>query len=143
MPLSIMGKDLVQSPITILPVNNPFDATFSAVDGPDGPGLRRRDTIGSHSKTIFRLSSGPLVSGDEDDDTICNRIDECSLEDPSPAGSWSDHSVEDLLDAERSKDVFRRYHALKELLATEVGYLADLKALVTVSNSLQLAQNFI
>ncbi|KAF8914188.1 hypothetical protein CPB84DRAFT_1840921 [Gymnopilus junonius] len=54
-------------------------------------------------------------------------------EEPSPEGSWSDHdSIEDVLDAERNKDALRKYHALKELLATELGYLTDLKAMVTV-----------
>jgi len=33
-----------------------------------------------------------------------------------------------------NKDDIRRYHALMELLSTEVGYLMDLRALVNVSN---------
>ncbi|KAF8640029.1 hypothetical protein AX17_001271 [Amanita inopinata Kibby_2008] len=35
-------------------------------------------------------------------------------------------------DGTRSKDTIRRFHALKELLMTEVGYLMDLKAFVVV-----------
>jgi hypothetical protein len=52
----------------------------------------------------------------------------------SPEGSWSDHSVDHFWGTpEKSRDALRKYHALKELLATEVGYLKDLKALVTVT----------
>ncbi|KAF9569106.1 Dbl homology domain-containing protein [Agrocybe pediades] len=133
-PASVMGAEMVQSPKAIFPSLNPFEASFANLEGSEIPALKRIDSYGgSHTiKALFRLSNDFSPSGDEDDDTVCNRIDECSIEDPSPAGSWSDHSVEDLLDAERHKDAFRRYHALKELLATEVGYLADLKALVTV-----------
>jgi hypothetical protein len=47
--------------------------------------------------------------------------------------SWSDHSVDHFWGTpEKSRDALRKFHALKELLATEVGYLKDLKALVTV-----------
>lgn len=50
-----------------------------------------------------------------------------------PEGSWSDHSVDQFWGTpEKSRDALRKFHALKELLATEVGYLKDLKALVTV-----------
>ncbi|KAG6880356.1 hypothetical protein C0992_007767 [Termitomyces sp. T32_za158] len=45
-------------------------------------------------------------------------------------GSWSE--PEDSRQSDKAKDNIRRYHALKELLDTEVGYLLDLRALVTV-----------
>jgi hypothetical protein len=48
------------------------------------------------------------------------------------SNSSDESSVEDAWDAVRSKDAVRRYHALKELLATEYGYLEDLRFLVTV-----------
>lgn len=52
----------------------------------------------------------------------------------SPEGSWSDHSVDHFWGRpEKSRDALRNFHALKELLATEVGYLMDLRALVTVT----------
>ena len=58
----------------------------------------------------------------------------CLPEVTSPEGSWSDHSVEGFWDTpEKSRDALRKFHALKELLATEVGYLKDLRALVTVT----------
>ena len=52
----------------------------------------------------------------------------------SPEGSWSDHSVDHFWGTpEKSRDALRKFHALKELLATEIGYLKDLRALVTVT----------
>jgi len=49
-------------------------------------------------------------------------------------GSWSDDS-DDTFQSEKVKDDIRKYYALKELLATEVGYLLDLRALVNVCAS--------
>jgi hypothetical protein len=58
----------------------------------------------------------------------------CLPEATSPEGSWSDHSVDHFWGTlEKSRDALRKFHALKELLATEVGYLKDLTALVTVT----------
>ncbi|KAG6869325.1 hypothetical protein C0993_000078 [Termitomyces sp. T159_Od127] len=48
--------------------------------------------------------------------------------DTSAEGSWSE--PEDLRQSDKAKDNVRRYHALKELLDTELGYLLDLRALV-------------
>ncbi|KAG6833911.1 hypothetical protein H0H87_007922 [Tephrocybe sp. NHM501043] len=57
-------------------------------------------------------------------------------EDLSVEESWSDNDNDndnaDSRQPEKSKDDIRKYHALKELLDTEVGYLLDLRALVTV-----------
>lgn len=50
----------------------------------------------------------------------------------SPDGSWSDHSPFDAWEKETNKDALRKFHALKELLTTEVGYLMDLKAFVMI-----------
>jgi hypothetical protein len=56
---------------------------------------------------------------------------------------WSDeNSVEDAWDAPRTKDAVRRYHALKELLATEYAYLEDLRFLVTVRHFLYTFQKY-
>ena len=58
----------------------------------------------------------------------------CFPEVTSAEGSWSDHSVDHFWGTpEKSRDTLRKFHALKELLATEVGYLKDLRALVTVT----------
>jgi hypothetical protein len=51
---------------------------------------------------------------------------------------WSDNDSDDIFLSEKLKDNIRKYYALKELLATEVGYLLDLRALVTVSVSAHL-----
>ncbi|KAJ3545389.1 hypothetical protein NMY22_g2471 [Coprinellus aureogranulatus] len=50
----------------------------------------------------------------------------------SPDGDWSNGIAEDVWGQAKSKDSCRKFHALKELLSTEMGYLADLKAFVTV-----------
>jgi hypothetical protein len=63
------------------------------------------DTCGSISP-VFRLSSAESDLASEPDD------------------AW---------DVEKAKDDIRKYHALMELLATEVSYLADLRVLVSVS----------
>jgi hypothetical protein len=47
--------------------------------------------------------------------------------------SSTDHSSDGPLSSEIAKDNDRRYYALMELLATEVGYLMDLRTLVNVS----------
>ncbi|GLB33963.1 putative rhoGEF domain containing protein [Lyophyllum shimeji] len=57
---------------------------------------------------------------------------ERTTEDISAEGSWSDHESSDSRHSEKARDDIRKYHALKELLDTEVGYLLDLRALVTV-----------
>ncbi|KAJ7283949.1 hypothetical protein C8J57DRAFT_1053877, partial [Mycena rebaudengoi] len=62
------------------------------------------DTCGSISP-VFRLSSAESDLASEPDD------------------AW---------DVEKAKDDIRKYHALMELLATEVSYLADLRVLVSI-----------
>lgn len=113
-----MGEDIVQSPKAIsMTMEDLFDTTFSQIvgGGVAGPDL---------SESIFRVAN---------DDEAFDKSSGCSAGEPSPEGSWGDHdSIEDVLDAERNKDAQRKYHALKELLTTELGYLADLKALVSV-----------
>lgn len=55
-------------------------------------------------------------------------------EELSVEGSWSDNESDDTWHSEKAKDDIRKYHALSELLTTEIGYLLDLTALVTVSS---------
>ena len=101
--------------------DNLFNATFS-IPGPLVTS-RRREHPGSYVEPAV-----PSDYGASADDT------EGADNSPQDSGhaSWSDHSIEDTREIERSKDAFRKFHALKELLATEVGYLMDLKALITV-----------
>lgn len=86
------------------------------------------DTAGSPSK-LFHLST----DNSEDDGSPHNKDIPCLPEVTSPERSWSDHGVDDFWSTEKNRDALRKFHALKELLATEVGYLNDLKALVTVT----------
>jgi len=98
-----------------------IDGTFSP-GNLGGPATTRWQ--GLNPKTIFHLAS--------EDDPIIYKTSVSSPDELSPEGSWSDHSIEDIWETERHKDALRRFHALKELLATEIGYFVDLKALVTV-----------
>ncbi|KAF8812238.1 Dbl homology domain-containing protein [Phlegmacium glaucopus] len=103
------------------------NATFSMVDETLGP---ESDTAGSRLPSkLFHLSS---VTDNDDDGSPYDKDISCLPEVTSPEGSWSDCSVDDFWVTERNRDIRRKFHALKELLATEVGYLKDLKALVTV-----------
>ena len=73
------------------------------------------------------------VTDNEDDGSPYGKDIPYLPEIASPEGSWSDHSVDDFNWGPKNRDDLRKFHALKELLATEVGYLKDLKALVTVT----------
>lgn len=71
------------------------------------------------------------VLTDQEDDPF----DTFESPDPSHDGnSSSSDNGEDLWSKEKHKDDIRKYHALLELLSTEVSYLRDLKALITVGN---------
>ncbi|CAA7260054.1 unnamed protein product [Cyclocybe aegerita] len=135
--LTFMDAQLVQSPTTIFDssviIENTFDATFSVIHGDHGPDDNRAQKEHA-SVPIFRLTNKGRESEDGEDGDTLRSLRETStpMEEASPTGSWSDHSVEDIWEAEKNKDAVRKFHALKELLATEVGYLMDLKALVTV-----------
>ncbi|KAF8165545.1 hypothetical protein B0H34DRAFT_647537 [Crassisporium funariophilum] len=108
----------------------PLDATLFIANGNPGPKCEQR--AGSHPTPIFHLSNSAPVTDNEDDSSPYDKSNNCLSEIASPEGSWSDHSIDDIWETERNKDALRKFHALKELLATEVGYLMDLKALVTV-----------
>lgn len=75
------------------------------------------------SKSIFHLSG---TDNEEETGQPSLGFDE------SPDGSWSDHSPFHAWEKETNKDALRKFHALKELLTTEIGYLMDLKAFVMV-----------
>ncbi|KAH9482554.1 hypothetical protein JR316_0004654 [Psilocybe cubensis] len=130
-PTNFMCEDIVEcsDALSTWPGETPLDATFSVIDGFLGPDNTLRSKDHSYSN-IFHLSNA--TSQGEEESTVCEKSGACTPDEPSPDGSWSDHSVEDIWEIERHKDALRKYHALKELLATEVGYLVDLKALVTV-----------
>ncbi|EAU84367.2 hypothetical protein CC1G_01363 [Coprinopsis cinerea okayama7 len=84
-----------------------------------------------HPKPIFSLHN--CITDNDDDSADSPESRPHSLnDDTSPDGSWSDCGPAEIWEEEeRSKDAARRYHALKELLSTEHGYVTDLRAFVT------------
>ncbi|KAG5648921.1 hypothetical protein DXG03_000270 [Asterophora parasitica] len=82
------------------------------------------------SSALFHIPSDAYT--DTEDSPRMTESPERMNEDGSAEGSWSDHDSDDSRHSEKAKDDIRKYHALKELLDTEVGYLLDLRALVTV-----------
>lgn len=105
-----------------LPSDQHLDIVVSHMEG---DGRRTRD------KAIFHLSSSNTDTEDEVFHSAESRPQSSGREN-SPDGSWSDHSPEGIWEQERVKDALRRFHALKELLSTEAGYLTHLKAFVVV-----------
>ncbi|KAF9057953.1 hypothetical protein BJ165DRAFT_1521287 [Panaeolus papilionaceus] len=97
--------------------NATYPSTSKALDDEILPGS---------PKSIFVLG-GSLT--DSEDEMADNTRDTKQFGSKLPI-SQTDN--EESFDNERTKDGLRRYYALKELLSTEVGYLTDLKALVTV-----------
>lgn len=91
---------------------------------PRAPALRARP--------IFHISNEGYTDN-EDNGSLTTETRERSHEETSAEGGSSDHSLDVRWHSEKSKDNIRKYHALMELLTTEVGYLIDLRALVTVS----------
>ncbi|TFK22330.1 Dbl homology domain-containing protein [Coprinopsis marcescibilis] len=85
----------------------------------------------THSKPIFHLPNPNTDIEDEGADSP-ESAPRSLNDDFSPDGSWSDCSPEDVWEEQKYKDDSRRFHALKELLSTELGYVADLKTFVTV-----------
>ncbi|RDB22756.1 hypothetical protein Hypma_010025 [Hypsizygus marmoreus] len=104
-------------------IASPLNATFvtPSADAPKrGRGL----------KPIFHI---PLEICTDTDDAS-PRLTESPerMNDDSVEGSSTDNDSDDTWHSEKAKDDIRKYHALRELLETEVGYLLDLRALVTV-----------
>ena len=121
-----LDKHIVRSP-HVLPrtfANAQKSCLFSplSVNGHFGPKRRKRAVSDPLTYCPPDIDDGDTLCGSRDDDA-----------------SWTDENcIEDPWEGERNKDALRRFHALKELLATEVGYLADLRFLVTVRRFLFL-----
>ena len=85
----------------------------------------------TRSKPLFHISPGD--SSDNGDDTspkLGNKFLESSSATQSGSTAESgptEYPPEEILSSETTKDNIRRYHALMELLTTEVGYLVDLR----------------
>src|SRR4051812_36519012 len=70
------------------------------------------------------------LSDNEDESTHSNSDNAEIPSGASPTEATPEQSPETI---QARKDYVRRYHGLMELLTTEVGYLLDLRVLVTVS----------
>jgi hypothetical protein len=88
----------------------------------------------THPRPRFHISPGHSSDHEDDAGQGTKFSQTNNTESGSNAESSStDHSSEGPLSSEMAKDNDRRYYALMELLATEVGYLMDLRTLVNVS----------
>ncbi|KAG5653029.1 hypothetical protein H0H81_002651 [Sphagnurus paluster] len=83
------------------------------------------------SKPLFHIPNDACTDTEESSHRLTASPEQMN-EDLSIEGSWSDNDSDESRHSEKAKDDLRKYHALKELLDTEVGYLLDLRALVTV-----------
>jgi hypothetical protein len=111
----VIARSISANPDALIPP--PLDRIeFNAGLGP----IRKRSA--SDPTSAVRVSTHPPVRKDG----------ETRDEEPS---SSDESIVEDAWGSVQNKDAVRRYHALKELLATEYGYLEDLRFLVTVCYS--------
>ncbi|KAG6831396.1 hypothetical protein H0H92_010998 [Tricholoma furcatifolium] len=114
--------------------NSSADITLVAsTTGPSGRVSPFEERPPNRSKPpLFHLTNDISTDTEEYSPRLVSTTPEQLCEDLSVEGSYSDNESEDARQAEKAKDNVRRYHALKELLDTEVGYLLDLRALVTV-----------
>jgi hypothetical protein len=81
------------------------------------------------ARHIFHLVRDPSPDFEDITDARVTASPE-PMQESSAEGSLIDFGP--VSHSEKAKDDLRKYHALKELLNTEVGYLLDLRALVTV-----------
>jgi hypothetical protein len=79
----------------------------------------------------------PQDGSDKEDDAKLKKLNDYNnaAEGEESISEAADHPLQAKDDLIGSKDDVRKCHALLELLSTEVGYLLDLKVLVTVSRS--------
>jgi hypothetical protein len=113
-PLSF-GIPLTGSPLRILASPSPLEASEKTTDATSST---------SGWKPIFHIPHD--LSDNEDEGAHVN----------SASTDRSGASVHSLEEIKTCKDDVRRFHVLTELLTTEVGYLLDLRVLITVSRSL-------
>ncbi|KZT29297.1 hypothetical protein NEOLEDRAFT_1175006 [Neolentinus lepideus HHB14362 ss-1] len=136
----------VPSPSTKPPLETEFPSLMASVSDPseslrptrEGRGSQDRSTSKSTSKSTSRPRFHIPSDNEDDGDEVRRRPRRHESESGSSTKSQILHSVEgsteDQARWERKKeeDDARRYHALLELLITEVSYLRDLRALVTI-----------
>jgi hypothetical protein len=112
----------------------PRRVSFLACTRDENPTTRPNEFSAAHPKPLFHFTH---QIGTDNEDSGHDHVE--NLERPndetSVGGSSSGHSSDHHGCREKKKDNVRKYHALMELLTTEVGYLQDLRALVTVSQT--------
>ncbi|KAF9464392.1 hypothetical protein BDZ94DRAFT_1321048 [Collybia nuda] len=83
------------------------------------------------SRPIFHIANEVNTDTDDASPRVSGGPERMN-EDMSAEGSWSDNDSDDTWNLEKTRDDIRKYYALRELLTTEMGYLLDLRALVSV-----------
>ena len=92
-------------------------------------GLGRENSLGgSRTRPVFTFGDGDGSDNEGDGSAESSSKARTPLEEVI-------NTIDDERPPEGSKAVVKRYHALLELLSTEIGYLLDLRALVSVSPS--------
>jgi hypothetical protein len=118
-PSSFLDFPPYSAPAATSPRSLAWLAASEPVSGGSGPRARFHIPLDGSSDQEDDLDEHTLHSTRSDGET-------------TPGGSTTDHSSEENWCKETKKDDARRYHALMELLMTEIGYLRDLRSLVTV-----------
>lgn len=110
-----------------------FSTSFSVPDIEEGEG-EDDDVQRSRGRKLFHLAEDGSdgEEGDRDVDTVDDHdtMEDFHRSSHSDGGTHDHHTSNGSLSW--SREDMKRYHVLMELLSTEVGYLMDLQALVTV-----------
>ncbi|CDO75893.1 hypothetical protein BN946_scf184523.g2 [Trametes cinnabarina] len=92
-------------------------------------------TLRAHARRLFSLADDDDGDADGDLSDSEDRVQKSSAREGTDSGQESAAAQATARDRDQEKERaerVRRYHALMELLTTEVGYLLDLRVLVTV-----------
>lgn len=95
-----------------------------------GPGGAETAATHTGGKKLFNLADEADLSDDEDATQPAYKEETRTRVEQAPERGMGQVRVRE--QKKQKAETLRRYHALSELLATEVGYLLDLRALVTV-----------
>lgn len=116
-----------------LPSNPPFfNQTMGLHYTPDDDSDVDDHATSPRPKAIFHISNPTTDNEDEGVFPSADSRPRSINGENSSDGGWFNDDPEDVWGQAKNKDSFRKFHALKELLSTEMGYLVDLKAFVTV-----------
>ncbi|TFK90851.1 Dbl homology domain-containing protein [Polyporus arcularius HHB13444] len=118
--------------VTLLPSLSRRTRTGRACGASVGPDKAETSTLRSVGKKLFNLDADEGDPSD-DEDAEQRAYKEESMPAPEERDPDPDMGQTCVREQEKEKaEQLRQYHALRELLTTEVGYLLDLRALVTV-----------